>query len=156
MLQQSKSTQTSSSSQSTSSTSPIEHKSPVNKLLKRKTSLSPSRHSLPSLSRGSSYLSETDYQSGIKWTREHWKKLYEYYMRKNRDIEEAAKSFYYCEAVVHVISTDSTLSIKELWPREKILWYCRCLDTRWRYQRTLSYVSKQKKSVSDRNQNNRA
>ncbi|CAO3663836.1 unnamed protein product [Rhizopus stolonifer] len=80
-----------------------------------------------------------DDESQARWTRQHWKLLEEYYVRKDRDYEKAATAFYYCESLIHMPETEERdQKKKELWPLEKILWRCKCLDTRARYQKESS------------------
>lgn len=96
--------------------SPINNTDQFNKPLKRSYTSSPLRSttSNSSLSRTSSFLSEVDEEGGTRWTRQHWKKLEEYYIKKDRDIEKATSAFYYCESLIRVTESDSKPIMKEL------------------------------------------
>ncbi|KAI9487288.1 MAG: hypothetical protein EXX96DRAFT_552549 [Benjaminiella poitrasii] len=98
----------------------------------------PSRTS-DSFLRSNTFTSDVNDDNGTRWTKEHWKKLEQYYIRKNYDYERAAIAFYYVESLVTVSSAsnddpDNTeLTLKELWPKEHIIWRCKCLDTSTRF-----------------------
>ncbi|KAI8994850.1 hypothetical protein BDB01DRAFT_831794 [Pilobolus umbonatus] len=65
-----------------------------------------------------------------RWTRHDWRKLEDYYVRKNRDCERAANAFYNLENWVPISpGLNGQERVKELWTKEEILWRCKCLDT---------------------------
>ncbi|KAI9244306.1 hypothetical protein BY458DRAFT_495216, partial [Sporodiniella umbellata] len=118
--------------------------------LKRKRPSSPiqSTTQINTLSRTSSFLSEVGDEDQARWTRHNWKTLEEYYVRKDRDCEKAANAFYYCESLIRIseeIEEDS--GMKELWSKEKILWRCKCIDTRFRYLLNKKAESKRHKAI---------
>ncbi|KAG1051158.1 hypothetical protein G6F43_006617 [Rhizopus delemar] len=136
--------------------SPINNTDQFNRPLKRSYTSSPLRSttSNSSLSRTSSFLSEVDEEGGTRWTRQHWKKLEEYYIKKDRDIEKATSAFYYCESLIRVTESDSKPIMKELWPKDKIKWRCKCLDTRAKYQNNTVPFIKKKQKISSPSRDN--
>ncbi|CEP14193.1 hypothetical protein [Parasitella parasitica] len=89
---------------------------------------------ISSMSRSDTFSSEYDEGNPNKWTKEHWRKLEQCYIRKNRDYERAANEFYYLESLQTMLlpkkdSPDGKPIRKELWSKEQILWRCKCLDT---------------------------
>ncbi|KAI7900505.1 uncharacterized protein BX663DRAFT_517868 [Cokeromyces recurvatus] len=111
--------------------------------LKRKHSSPTIEHSPNKLTesflRSDTFASDINVDNGVKWTKQHWKKLEEYYVRKNYDYEKAAIAFYYVESLITINSSskddldNTTLTLKELWSKEHIIWRCKCLDTSTRF-----------------------
>ncbi|KAK4516114.1 copper transpport protein [Mucor velutinosus] len=136
----------------------IENTTTTNSLKRKYTSssplASPSRSTVGTISRSDTFASEYEEGNPHKWTKQHWKKLEECYLRKNRDYEKAASEFYYIESLQDILLPDRD-SIegkpirKELWSKEQILWRCKCLDTSARFHGGLlpSERKKIKKSV---------
>lgn len=95
---------------------------------------SPSRSTVGTISRSDTFASEYEEGNPHKWTKHHWKKLEQCYIRKNRDYEKAASEFYYLESLQDMLlpdkeSADGKPISKEFWSKEQILWRCKCLDT---------------------------
>lgn len=95
---------------------------------------SPSRFTINTVSRSDTFASEYEEGNPHKWTKHHWKKLEQCYIRKNRDYEKAASEFYYLESLQDMLlpdkeSADGKPISKEFWSKEQILWRCKCLDT---------------------------
>ncbi|GAN03804.1 RNA binding protein [Mucor ambiguus] len=95
---------------------------------------SPSRSTVGTISRSDTFASEYEQGNPHKWTKQHWRKLEQCYLRKNRDYEKAASEFYYIESLQDILlpdrdSIDGKPIRKELWSKEQILWRCKCLDT---------------------------
>lgn len=138
----------------------IENTTTITNSLKRKYTsssplASPSRSTVGTISRSSTFASEYEQGNPHKWTRQHWKKLEECYLRKNRDFEKAASEFYYIESLQDILlpdrdSIDGRPIRKELWSKEQILWRCKCLDTSAKFHGGLlpSERKKMKKSAS--------
>ncbi|KAL9545648.1 hypothetical protein MBANPS3_007051 [Mucor bainieri] len=98
------------------------------------SSPSTSRFREPAISRSETFSSEYEEGNPHKWTKKHWKKLEECYLRKDRDYEKAASEFYYIESLQDILlpdrdSIDGKPIRKEYWSKEQILWRCKCLDT---------------------------
>ncbi|GAA5799313.1 hypothetical protein HPULCUR_004724 [Helicostylum pulchrum] len=103
-------------SKSSSTKKPPSLKRTYSSLSSSSTSNSPKRTSLLKSSDTFASLSGSD----TMWTSSDWKRLEDWYIRKNRDHVEAAKAFYQFESVQQG---------KESWPFKKILWRAKCLDT---------------------------
>lgn len=100
----------------------------------------------PTLSRSSTFASDiqTSNSNNARWTTAHWKKLEDWYIRKNRDFRKAANSFYYFESLINIDlpnnnedNTDGAPVIKELWSLDHILWRSQCLDTSVKFHKGL-------------------
>lgn len=96
------------------------------------------------LSRSSTFASDIQTDSNnTRWTTTHWKKLEDWYIRKNRDFRKAANSFYYFESLINIDlpneedSNDGAPVIKELWTLDHILWRSQCLDTSVKFHQGL-------------------
>ncbi|KAG2230916.1 hypothetical protein BDF21DRAFT_413001 [Thamnidium elegans] len=103
-------------SASSSPSKPPSSKPPTLKRTHSSMSNSSKRTSLLKTSDTFASLSGTD----TMWNSSDWKRLEDWYLRKDRDHVEAAKAFYKFESVQQG---------KENWPFKKILWRAKCLDT---------------------------
>lgn len=118
------------------------------------TTSSPSRPSLkrkytqdtsPTLSRSSTLASDDE---TTPWTKDHWKKLEDWYIRKNRDYKKAANSFYYFESLINIElpkHNETAPTTKELWPLDQIVWRSQCLDTSVKFHNGLLPSERKKK-----------
>jgi hypothetical protein len=122
---------------------------------KRKRNDSPSSSPSRRLIREDTFAS--DYDTGNRWTKEHWKKLESYYLRKGRDVQKTANAFYYGESLktISLPSVDDTTGrpvTDELWTKEQILWRTNCLHTSVEYYHGLlpsqRSSSKKKKKIA--------
>ncbi|GAA5812418.1 hypothetical protein MFLAVUS_005873 [Mucor flavus] len=112
-------------SQSASSTPSRPSSTPSRPASSKPLSLKRTYSSLSNSSKRSSLLKSSDTFASLSgtdtmWNPSDWKRLEDWYLRKDRDHVEAAKAFYQYESVQQG---------KENWPFKKILWRAKCLDT---------------------------
>lgn len=91
---------------------------------------SPSRK----LSRYDTFSSDNDTGSSNRWTKQHWRKLELYYLRKGRDVQKTANAFYYGESLktISLPSVDDMTGrpvTDELWSKDQVIWRTNCLHT---------------------------
>jgi hypothetical protein len=109
---------------------------------KRKRTPSPVHSPSRPLPRYDTFASDYDTGNPNRWTKQHWKKLESYYLRKGRDVQKTANAFYYGESLktISLPSVDDAIGrpvTDELWTKDQVLWRTNCLHTSVEYNQGL-------------------